>query len=90
MQLLNKFGLLILLMDLKIIWIAIKIFGLVGDSMRQFRNEMTVKQPPKTVKEVIRSLIPPQGIKQGKNIKGSELSDGEEIEEEEDEDKDEE
>ena len=27
-----------------------KMFGLVGDSMRQFRNEMTVKPPPKTVK----------------------------------------
>ena len=55
--------------------------------MRQFRNEMTTKPPPKTVKEVILSLIPPKGIKQGKNVEGSELFDGEEIEEEgEDED----
>ena len=70
-----------------------KIFGFVGDCMRQFRNEMTAKPPPNTVKEVIRSLIPPKGIKRGKNIEGSELFDGEEIaeeEEEEDEDEDEE
>ena len=48
-----------------------KVSGLVGDSMRQFKNEMTAKPPPKTVKEVIRSFIPPKGIKRGKNIKGS-------------------
>ena len=66
-----------------------KIFGLAGDSTRQFGNEMTAKPPPKTVQEVIRSLIPPKGIKRGKNIEGSELFDGEEIEEEdEDEDED--
>ena len=65
-----------------------KIFSLIENSMRQFRNEMTTKLPAKTVKEVIRSLIPPKGIKQGKNIEGSELFDGEEIEEEE-EDEDE-
>ena len=29
-----------------------KLFGLFGDSMRQFREEMTAKPPPKTVKEV--------------------------------------
>ena len=67
-----------------------KTFGLVGDIMRQFRNEMTAKPPPKTVKEVIRSLIPPKGIKRGRNIEGSELFDEEEIEEEEEEDEDEE
>ena len=53
--------------------------------MRQFRNEMTAKPPPKTIKEVIRSLIPPKGIKRGKNTKGSELLDGDEIAEEEEE-----
>ena len=62
-----------------------KIFALVGDSMRQFRNEMTAKPPPKTIKEVIRSLIPPKGIKRGKNTEGSELLDGDEIAEEEEE-----
>ena len=60
-----------------------KISALVGDNMRQFRNEMTAKPPPKTLKEVIRSLIPPKGIKRGKNTEGSELLDGDEIAEEE-------
>ena len=51
---------------------------------------MTAKPLAKTVK-VICSLIPPKGIKRDKNIKGSELFDGEEIEEdEEDEGEDEE
>ena len=66
-----------------------KIFCLAGDSIRQFKNEMTAKPPPKTVKEVIRSLIPTKGIKRGKNIEGFELFDGEEIDEEEEEDEDE-
>ena len=60
-----------------------KIFALVGDNMRQLRNVMTAKPPPKTIKEVIRSLIPPKGIKRGKNTEGSELLDGDEIAEEE-------
>ena len=51
--------------------------------MRQFRNEMTAKPPPKTIKEVIRSLILPKGIKRSKNTEGSELLDGDEIAEEE-------
>ena len=67
-----------------------KIFALVGDSMRQFRNEMTAKPPPKTIKEVIRSLIPPKGIKRGKNTEGSELLDGDEIAEEKEEEVEEE
>ena len=67
-----------------------KIFALVGDSMRQFRNEMTAKPPPKTIKEVIRSLIPPKGIKRGKNTEGSELLNGDEIAEEEEEQEEEE
>ena len=60
--------------------------------MRQFKNEMTENPLPKTVKEVIHSLISPKGIKRGKNIEGSELFDGEEIEKEKakHEDKDEE
>ena len=47
-----------------------KIFALVIDSMRQFRNEMTAKPPPKAIKEVIGSLIPPKCIKRGKNTDG--------------------
>ena len=60
-----------------------KIFRLARDSMRQFRNEMTAKPPPKTVKEVILSLISPKVIKRSKNIKDSELIDEGEIKEEE-------
>ena len=59
-----------------------KILALVGDSMGQFRNEMTAKPPPKTIKKVIRSLIPPKGIKRGENTEGSELLDGDGIAEE--------
>ena len=62
-----------------------KIFAFVGDSMRQFRNKMTAKPPPKTIKEVIGSLIPPKGIKRRKNTEGSELLDGDKIAEEEEE-----
>ena len=51
---------------------------------------MTAKPPPKTIKGVIRSLIPPKGIKQGKNTEGSELLDGDEIAEEEEEEVEEE
>ena len=51
---------------------------------------MTAKPPPKTIKEVIRSLIPPKGIKRGKNTEGSELLDGDEIAEEKEEEVEEE
>ena len=44
-----------------------KIFALVGDNMIQFINEMRAKPPPKNIKEVIRSIIPPKVIKRGKN-----------------------
>jgi len=58
--------------------------------MREFRNKMTAKPPPKTLKEVIGALIPPKGIKRGKNTEGAELFDGEEIAEEEEEEAEEE
>ena len=70
----------------KSVWVT---NSLDGDSMRQFRNKMTAKPPPKTVKKVIRSLIPPKSIKRDKNIEGSELFDGKEIEEEKEEDENE-
>ena len=53
--------------------------------MREFRSEMTAKPPPKTIKEVISAIIPPKGIKRGKNTEGAELFDGEEIGEDEEE-----
>ena len=71
-------------------FVSDKIFGLVGDSMREFRNKMTAKPPPKTLKEVIGALIPPKVIKRGKNTEGAELFDGEEIAEEEEEEAEEE
>ena len=71
-------------------FVSDKIFGLVGDSMREFRNKMTAKPPPKTLKGVIGALVPPKGIKRGKNTEGAELFDGEEIAEEGEEEAEEE
>ena len=59
--------------------ISDKIFGLNSESMTNFRNEIIAKPPPKSVKELITSMIPPEGIKKGKNIAGTELLDGEEM-----------
>ena len=47
--------------------------------MTSFRIEMKAKPSPKTVKELINSMIPPKGIKRGKNITGAELLDEEEM-----------
>ena len=47
--------------------------------MTSFRTEMKAKPSPKTVKELINSMIPPKGIKRGKNITGAELLDEEEM-----------
>ena len=40
---------------------------------------MIAKLPPKTVKELINSMIRPEGIKKGENIAETELLDGEEM-----------
>ena len=50
--------------------------------MTHFRIEMMTKPPPKTIKAVINSLIPPKAINRGRNIEGTELLDGEEMDEE--------
>ena len=47
--------------------------------MTGFRTEMIAKLPPKTVKELINSMIRPEGIKKGENIVETELLDGEEM-----------
>ena len=47
--------------------------------MTSLRTEMIAKLPPKTVKELINSMIPLKGIKRGKNIAGTELLDGEQM-----------
>ena len=36
-----------------------KIFGLNGKSMTSFRTEIIAKPPPKNLKELITSMIPP-------------------------------
>lgn len=71
-----------------------KIFGLVGELMTIFQAEEIVKPPPKTMNELINSLIPPNRVKNGKNIVGTELLSEEEMgdekyEEKEDEKKEE-
>ena len=47
--------------------------------MTSFRTKMKAKPSPKTVKELINSMIPPKGKKRGKNITGAELLDEEEM-----------
>ena len=63
-----------------------KIFSLVRESIRGFRAEKLKKSPPWTIKEAIHSIIPPKGIRRGKNIEASELLDGEKMGEEDAED----
>ena len=45
--------------------------------MREFRGSMMEAPVPETIKEVIRKIIPPKGIKG--DTEGSELMDGDEI-----------
>ncbi|CAI9722125.1 Hypothetical predicted protein [Octopus vulgaris] len=54
---------------------------LVGPSMREFRLEMMSKPCPNTIKRVIKNLIPSKGVKRANNIEGSQLFDGDGIEE---------
>ena len=67
-----------------------KIFGLVGELMTIFQAEVIVKPPPKTMNELINSLIPPNGVKNGKNIVGTELLGEEEMGDEKYEEKEDE
>ena len=62
-----------------------KPFSLVGEEMVAFLKELMSSNSSKTLKEVIRKLIPPKGVKTKSNVEGSELMDceGEEISEEE-------
>ena len=54
-----------------------KLFVLIVDEMVDFRKELMSRNSVKTlkVKEVIRNLIPPKGVKQKANVEGSELLD---------------
>ena len=58
-----------------------KLFALIGDKMVDFWKELMSQNFIKTLKQVIRDLIPPKGVKQKANVEGSELLDceGEEI-----------
>lgn len=65
--------------------VSVKLFSLVGEEIVAFRKELMSSNSSKTLKEVIRKLIPPKGVKRKYNVEGSELMDceGEEISEEE-------
>ena len=58
-----------------------KLFALTGKEMVDFQKKSKLQNSAKALKEVIRNLIPPKGVKQKANTEGSELLDceGEEI-----------
>ena len=58
-----------------------KLFAFIEDEMVDFRKGLLSQNPIKTLKEVIRNLIQPKGVKQQANVEGSKLldSEGEEI-----------
>ena len=58
-----------------------KSLALFGDKMVDFPKELMLQNSVKALKEVIRNLIPPKGVKWKVNFEGSELLDceGEEI-----------
>ena len=58
-----------------------KLYALVGNEIVKFRTELMTSRPAKTVKEVIRKLIPPKGVKWKGNDEGIELLNYEEEEE---------
>ena len=51
-----------------------RLFQLIGHDMLKYREEMLKSDVPKTIQELVRSLIPPKGVRR-KNIEGSELLD---------------
>ena len=55
-------------------------YALVGNEMVKLITELLTSCPVKTLKEVIRKLIPPKGVKQRGNDEGIELLDCEEEE----------
>ena len=50
------------------------LFKLIGEEMLEFRKSLTTAKVPATLQELVRSLIPPKGVR-GKNIEGAELLD---------------
>ena len=59
-----------------------RLFQLVGREMQKFRLELLSEEAPKRLKDLLKSITPPKGIKR-KNMEGTELFDceGKEIEE---------
>ena len=51
-----------------------KLYALVGNEMIKFRTELMTSRSEKTLKEVIRKLIPPKGVKRKGNDEGIESS----------------
>ena len=52
-----------------------KSFALIGNETVDFHKELMSQNSVKTLKEVIRNLIPPKGVKRKANVNGSELLD---------------
>ena len=51
------------------------LYALVGNETVKFRTELMISHPGKILKEVIRKLIPPKGVKRKENDEGIELLD---------------
>ena len=62
-------------------FVSDKLFTFIGDEIADFWKELMSQNFVKTLKEVIRNLILPKGVKRKANVEGSELLDceGEEI-----------
>ena len=58
-----------------------QLFSLIGPEMVRFRSQLVKERPIKTVRELLRRLIPPKGVHRSTNIEGIELLDceGEEL-----------
>ena len=54
-----------------------KLFTLIRDEMVDFRKELMSQNSVKNLIEVIYNILPPMGITQNANVKGSELLDSE-------------
>ena len=54
-----------------------KLFSLIGEEMKTLRKELMSSNSSRTLKEVVRNLIPHKGVVGKSNVEGSELMDGE-------------
>ena len=51
-----------------------KLFALIGNEMKEFRKKLMESPPPDKIQKVIKSIIPPKGIRR-KNVEGTEMLD---------------